>query len=146
KYGLQNVSFPAAVFLRFALSALIMRAIATGGNSITEISSKQWLIFFIILFTSGGAAIYLYYFGLRRISASVSTICELAFPLTAILLEYFLRGNMLSPVQWGAVLLLILAIGRVSVIQNQLSKESVLLEDKNLIHTTNSLNFPAEKE
>jgi drug/metabolite transporter (DMT)-like permease len=132
KYGLKNLPFPAAVFLRFAMTTLIMLLIATGGGSIAEISQvnpKQWFVFGIILFTSGGAAIFLYYYGLRRISASVSAICELAFPLTAILLEYFLRGNLLTFPQWVGVLILILAISRVLQIQNALSKESLPNKD-----------------
>jgi len=30
--------------------------------------------------------------GLKRITASVSTICELAWPLSAVVLDYFLNG------------------------------------------------------
>ena len=36
-----------------------------------------------------GFAIFFYYYGIKQISASVSTICELAFPLTAVHLSIF---------------------------------------------------------
>ena len=60
------------------------------------------------------AAIFLYYYGLKKISASVAAICELAFPLTAVLLEYFIRGNILGPIQWVGVAILLFSILKVS--------------------------------
>ncbi|HEX9251756.1 MAG TPA: EamA family transporter [Ignavibacteriaceae bacterium] len=111
KRALRNVDYEMGTYLRFLFAAIIMLIIAstTGDiSSITEITTKQIIIFLIIAFTTGGAAIFLYYYGLKHISASVASICELAFPLTAIILEYFVHGNILSPVQWiGAVLLLV---------------------------------------
>lgn len=127
KKGLNNVHFALGTFLRFALTMLIMVVIVSARREwpvLTQITGHQWLVFLIILFTSGGAAIFLYYFGLRNITASVSTICELAFPMTAILLEYFLRGNVLSWVQWLGVAGLLYAIYRVSLLQNTASEDN----------------------
>ncbi|MCJ7554300.1 MAG: DMT family transporter, partial [Ignavibacteriaceae bacterium] len=64
-----------------------------------------------------GAAIFLYYYGLKRITASVAAICELAFPLTAVILEYFIRGNILGPVQWIGAIVLLVSIIKVSWIK-----------------------------
>jgi drug/metabolite transporter (DMT)-like permease len=72
------------------------------------------VIFLLIAFTTGGTAIFLYYYGLKKITASVAAICELAFPLTAIILEYILRKNILGPIQWIGVILLIVSIFKVS--------------------------------
>ncbi len=83
-------------------------------SAVKEVTEFQWMIFGIIAFTSGGLAIFLYYYGLKRISASVATIAELSFPLTAILLEYFLHDNMLDWLQWIGTILLIYSIIRVS--------------------------------
>lgn len=47
-------------------------------SSIKNISENQTIIFIIIALITGGPAIFLYYYGLKHISASVSTICELA--------------------------------------------------------------------
>jgi drug/metabolite transporter (DMT)-like permease len=108
-------------YLRFLFASIIMIVIAasTGDvSSIPQITTKQFIIFLIIAFTTGGAAIFLYYYGLKKISASVASICELAFPLSAVVLEYFVHGNILSPVQWiGAVVLLtsILKVSGISV-------------------------------
>mgnify|MGYP001488301837 CR=1 FL=1 len=117
KRALQNIPFELATYLRFAFASLIMLTIIISTNSfstIFEINISQLLILLLIAFTTGGTAIFLYYFGLRNISASTATICELAFPLTAILLEYFIRGNMLSFVQWLGVLILMFSIIKVS--------------------------------
>jgi riboflavin kinase/FMN adenylyltransferase len=42
---------------------------------------------------------FIYYFGLKRVTASVSTICELAWPLSAVAFDYFLNGNTLNNIQ-----------------------------------------------
>jgi len=86
-------------------------------QSIDTVTSKQIIIFLIIAFTTGGAAIFLYYYGLKKITASVAAVCELAFPLTAVILEYVLRGNILDPVQWIGAVVLLLSIIKVSGIK-----------------------------
>jgi drug/metabolite transporter (DMT)-like permease len=127
KRALRNVSFEMGTYLRFFFSAVIMLVlvISLGDlGSVSEITTKQIIVFLIIAFTTGGAAIFLYYYGLKRISASVAAICELAFPLTAVLLEYFLRGNILNVVQWIGAGVLLLSIVKVSVTQNQQNKNT----------------------
>lgn len=120
KRALRNVGFELGTYLRFLFSTVIMIVTATlfgGISEITSISGSQWLIFLLIAFTTGGAAIFLYYYGLKKVTASVATICELAFPLTAVILEYFIYGNMLDPVQWLGIVILIFSIIKVSSIK-----------------------------
>lgn len=117
KRALRNVSFELGTYLRFALTSLIMLIIVLSSgtiSSISQVSTNQIWIFLIIAFTTGGPAIFLYYFGLKNISASVATICELAFPLVAVVLEYFVHGNILSPVQWIGAAFLLLSILKIS--------------------------------
>ena len=119
KRALRNVSFELGTYLRFAISAIIMLLIITGSGTIQnfpDITSRQIMIFLLIAFTTGGTAIFLYYYGLKQITASVATICELAFPLAAVTLEYFLRGNILRPVQWAGAIVLFLGILQVTKI------------------------------
>ncbi|MFO7525241.1 MAG: EamA family transporter [Ignavibacteriaceae bacterium] len=121
KRALRNVSFEMGTYLRFLFSSLIMLVlvISLGDiNSFSEITDKQIVIFLIIAFTTGGAAIFLYYYGLKRITASVAAICELAFPLTAVILEYFIRGNILGPVQWIGAIVLLFSIIKVTQIRS----------------------------
>jgi len=127
KRALRNVDYEMGTYLRFLFATIIMLIIATTTgdiSSITEVTTKQIIIFLIIAFTTGGAAIFLYYYGLKKISASVASICELAFPLTAVVLEYFVHGNILSPVQWIGAAVLLGSILRVSGINISLPQDS----------------------
>ena len=109
KRGLQKINFRVGTYLRFGVTTLVMLLIVLGTGNITafdQITLHQFITFLIIVFSTGGVAIFLYYHGLKYIKASTSTICELAFPLSAILLEYLIRGNALTWAQWlGAILL-----------------------------------------
>ncbi|MCZ7609830.1 MAG: DMT family transporter [Ignavibacterium sp.] len=117
KRALRNVNYEMGTYLRFLFAAIIMLVIASSTGDISnikDITTKQTVIFLIIAFTTGGSAIFLYYYGLKRISASVASICELAFPLTAVVLDYFVHNNILSPVQWIGTGVLIISILKVS--------------------------------
>ena len=119
KRALKNVTYELGTYLRFIMTTVLMFiiVIAAGDiHSVSEVSDTQWVIFLIIAFTSGGLAIFLYYYGLKRISASVATIAELSFPLTAILLEYLIHDNILDWLQWLGAIILIYSIIRVSKI------------------------------
>jgi drug/metabolite transporter (DMT)-like permease len=128
KRALKNVSYELGTYLRFAITSLIMLIIVSASgtiNNIGDISGTQISIFLLIAFTTGGPAIFLYYFGLKRISASVASICELAFPLTAVILEFILRHNILGPVQWVGAIILLASILRVTNIRAfQLNSEA----------------------
>lgn len=96
KRALKNITYEVGTYLRFVATSIIMFFVVLvigDFSAVKEVTEFQWIIFGIIAFTSGGFAISLYYYGLKRISASVATIAELSFPLTAILLEYFLHDN-----------------------------------------------------
>lgn len=75
---------------------------------------KNWLIFIIIALTTGSGAILLYYFGLRYITAKVATMCELCFPISSVIFDYLINGNVLSPVQIVSAGLMILSIIKIS--------------------------------
>jgi len=74
----------------------------------------------IIVFTSGALAMFLYYFGLNRVKASQATILELFRPLSAIILDYFINGNVLSTAQMIATAILLFAIFKIVQAQNKL--------------------------
>ena len=117
KRALRNVDYEMGTYLRFLFASIIMFIIsATTGDiySVAIVTPKQIIIFLIIAFTTGGAAIFLYYYGLKNIIASIATICELAFPLVAVVLEYIVHGNILSPIQWIGVAFLLFSILKIS--------------------------------
>ncbi|WKZ68348.1 MAG: EamA family transporter [Melioribacteraceae bacterium] len=127
KRALRNVGFELGTYLRFAISSIIMLIIVLPLGQlpqIAEVTTDQFLIFLLIAFTTGGAAIFLYYYGLKIVTASVATICEMAFPLTAVILEYLLRDNILDPVQWIGVAILLYSIFKVTRMSQERIKGS----------------------
>ena len=122
KMALRNIDFALATYLRFLFATIILLVVvlvAGDFNSFADISIDQFMVFLLIAFTTGGAAIFLYYYGLKHVSASVATICELAFPLSAVILEYFLRDNILYPVQWIGVVMLFISIIQVTKVNKK---------------------------
>jgi len=53
----------------------------------------------LITFTSGAGALFLYYFGLNKITALNATIFELAWPLSGIFFDWYFNGNILNTTQ-----------------------------------------------
>ncbi len=118
KKVLQKFSFFTATFYRYAFTSIIMLlfVLSTGTlKSIPDITGFQWTIFAIIGITTGSGAIFLYYFGLTRIRAMLATICELCFPVSAILFDYLVNDRVLSTVQWISAGVLIFAILKLSL-------------------------------
>jgi drug/metabolite transporter (DMT)-like permease len=95
---------------------MLLYVISTGiWKNIPEINGLQWTIFVIIGITTGSGAIFLYYFGLTRVRAMLATICELCFPVSAILFDYLVNDRILSPMQWVSAAVLIFAILKLSL-------------------------------
>ena len=69
----------------------------------------------VIALTTGSGAILLYYFGLSRVPARVSALCEMCLPLSAILFDYLVNGSVLGPWQWVGAVLMLSAILRVTL-------------------------------
>ena len=107
------------------LLALIFLLVGGQGLAFDSVTPTNWLLILVIGLTTGSGAIFLYYFGLSRVKASVSAICELCLPLSAIVFDYFVNGSVLGPWQWAGAVALILAIFKVSVTpQASLTRES----------------------
>jgi drug/metabolite transporter (DMT)-like permease len=62
-------------------------------------------------------ALWVYYKGLQKTPATVSAIVELAFPLTAIFVDYFLYNTVLTAPQLLAGAVLLYAAYRVACTQ-----------------------------
>jgi drug/metabolite transporter (DMT)-like permease len=108
-------------YLRFGITSLILLIVVSilgEFQSVASVSNSQWLIFILIAFTTGGPAIFIYYYGLKNITASSATILELAFPLTAVVLEYILHDNILDFDQWIGVAILLFSITKVVKMSN----------------------------
>src|SRR3989338_4231808 len=133
KYSLRNINYGLLAALRFGLTVLIMLVPAwTYLGKVGEmVTTKQWQTLAIIVFTSGAMAMYLYYYGLKKIPASLSTLCELAWPLSAVLFDYFINGNVLSWPQMLGGLALVLSVFQVTRMTRSRTIIGTVLAGKN---------------
>lgn len=113
KRALAHTSFLLGTWLRFAMTTLIAFIIVFFTmqlDAISQVSFNQWKTLLIIACTTGAAAIFIYYYGLKRVKASSSTIFEMAFPIVALLLEFYIQGTTIQPMQYVGVIILVFAI------------------------------------
>lgn len=113
KYVLNKVSFLTATALRFLLTpvfAFLFILLLGQTGSLTSVTPTQWGMLLLITCTTGLFALGIYYYGLKRIPAHVSTIIELLFPLSAVVIDYVYFKNPLSLTQIFGGLLLIFSI------------------------------------
>jgi drug/metabolite transporter (DMT)-like permease len=111
KHALKTLSFSVVTALRLSVTAIIAMVVliaVRGYSEINVITTLQWKIILLIVFTSGSVALFIYYYGLKHVMASHSTIYELFWPLSAVAIDWIVRGRVLSPVQYigGAVLIM----------------------------------------
>ena len=125
KYILKNLSFSLVTALRLLLTTIfgIIIIISIKINLLySTISSQQWQAIFLIVFTTGTLALFIYYFGLKNIPASHATIFELFWPLSAVLIDWIINEKTLSVVQLtGAIMLL----GSMTVLSNEKANEKI---------------------
>lgn len=118
---LSSLDFQTATFGRYGVTAglALLWLLGSGeGVPFAAMSAQHWGLALVIGLTTGSGAIFLYYFGLTRVRAVVSAVCELCLPLSAILFDYFLNHSVLGPWQWLGAGLLLTAITAVSTTRN----------------------------
>ena len=59
-------------------------AVTGVGLPFAIVTPANWIVILVISLTTGSGAIFLYYWGLTRVKATVATICELCLPLSAV--------------------------------------------------------------
>ena len=110
KYLLRTAPVAVITGLRLFLTTLLAGAFAFALGqypAMVALEPIQWGSLALIACSAGGVALGIYYWGLRRVPAAHSAVYELAWPISAIVLDYAFRGVLLSPVQLlgGAVLI-----------------------------------------
>lgn len=112
KSALKTLSFPVVTALRLTITAIIAMVVllaVRGYSEINLMTAIQWKTILLIVFTTGSVALFIYYYGLKHVRASHSTIYELFWPFSAVAIDA-LRGRILSPVQIAGGLVLIASI------------------------------------
>lgn len=110
KYSLRGTSFLHITAARFALApvfALILGGFLSQTESLTAITPVQWQYLVGITVSTGLVALAIYYFGLQRVPASRSTILELTWPVSAVIVGYIFLGDRLTATQiLGSIVLI----------------------------------------
>lgn len=118
--------FRVSAALRFMLTAFLsfcVVIIVGDIGSISSLSTFHWQLLWIVVFTSGAGALFLYYFGLKRITASNATIFELAWPLSGIFFDWYFNGNILNATQ--IIFSIVLLVSFFMIIEERKNKTSL---------------------
>lgn len=116
KYNLQSHSQTSITALRFLITTVIAGVVIVFTNpaAFGPITPNHLAKLLMITFSTGLVALWLYYKGLKSTKAQVSTILELAFPLTGVIIDGFVYHSSLAASQYVAAGILIFAITKLS--------------------------------
>ena len=110
KAALKQIPFELVTCIRLIVTGTVALLIITSSGNLSEINNlsiENYKTIIIIVFTSGSIALSIYYYGLQKLAASHTTIYELVWPLSAVLLDWLMKGKTLSLTQMiGAIILL----------------------------------------
>lgn len=129
RYALLNHSNTFITGMRFLLTAplALLFVFAMGAqDSLTTISFDQIKYLTLIAFSTGLFALWIYYRGLRTTPVRISAIVELAFPMTAVAIDYFLYGTVLHWSQYLAGAVLLYAMYNVARLQEEATQVDIL--------------------
>ena len=107
--AMRSISFELLTALRFTVALPLLIALAATHGALTPPGSahtEDYLRILVIALVPGLVAMLLYYRGLRETPASVATLAELAWPASAVVLNYVFLGATISRAELaGAVIL-----------------------------------------
>ena len=110
KRALTHLSFSTLTPLRLWVTTTVAAVLffsLPDRPSILALTSHQWLILLAIVLSTGSVALFIYYYGLKHVPATHATIYELFWPLSAVAIDWLVRGKVLEPSQiLGGILLI----------------------------------------
>ena len=92
------------------VAALVALGVTGDASAYSHVSAKALLALVLLALVPGLLSLLVYYRGLRATPAAAATLGELAFPFTALFLDYLAFGSTLSPSQWVGLALLVTTI------------------------------------
>ena len=109
KAALKQIPFEIMTCIRLIVTGTVALLIITLSGNISDIYSlsiENYKTIIVIVFTSGSIALSIFYYGLQNLAASHTAIYELVWPLSAVLIDWLIRGKTLSIAQMiGAIIL-----------------------------------------
>mgnify|MGYP001322032657 FL=1 len=110
KQALIYLSFSLVTAMRLIITTIVgsFIIIYSGWSAIySHITYEQWNSLMLIVISTGTVALFIYYYGLKKLPASHTTLFELFWPLSAVMIDWIIIRNPLSiPQLSGAVILL----------------------------------------
>ncbi|MGH2820413.1 MAG: EamA family transporter, partial [Actinomycetota bacterium] len=112
-----RVEFKQLTALRFVVglpATAILLVVFSSASVLRAVDGRAGLTLVLLALLPGLAALLLYYRGLRETPASAATLAELAFPVSAVTINYLAFGTTLGLTQWLGLAVLsatILAMG-----------------------------------
>lgn len=126
---LNKLSFQATTASRFLTALvflLLMQAYSGKLSDISGASQKDWAFVGIIAVLAGLVSLFIYYKGLKNTPAGIATLCELAFPLSAVVVNWiFIPGSHLNLAQIGGGILLLGSITALSVENSRAQSQQI---------------------
>ena len=92
-------------------------------GEVSTASGKDWLYVFIIAVLAGYISLFIYYKGLQNTKASIATLCELAFPLAAVVVNWIFLDATLEFGQIAGSVVLLYAITKLSIVNAESTNE-----------------------
>ncbi len=126
KLALQKRPSMYVTAIRFFLTSTLAfgMVFALGQNkSLSSPTFSQLSRFLLIAVSTGMFSIVIYYRGLKKVQANVSTILELVYPLLAVFIDTTLYKSFLAPAQYAAGVILLFSIYKIAQIQSGHSRE-----------------------
>ena len=113
KAALKQIPFELMTCTRLIVTGTVALLIITSSGNISDIHSlsiENYKTIIVIAFTSGSIALSIYYYGLQNLPASHTAIYELVWPLSAVLIDWLIRGKTLSLAQMVGAIILVSSI------------------------------------
>lgn len=124
----QHLDFSTLTSLRFAIglpAAALIMGLTSGAGQLRSIDGRAGIAVVLLALVPGLAALLTYYHGLAHTPASAATLAELAFPLTAITINYTIFGTTLTPSQWTGTTLLAATITTLTWLSRQNQPQTI---------------------
>ena len=117
KYSLRELDSRIVTPLRLGLTAAISGlylVLFVDLASVPSLSPEQVFFLIAIVLSSGTVALSIYYFGLKKVQASQSTLLEMFWPISAVTIDWVFFGHALTWSQIVGAVLMLTAIYRVT--------------------------------
>jgi len=117
KYSLKELDSRIVTPLRLGLTSVISGLyllLFVEYSSLPGLSSEQIFFLIAIVLSSGTVALSIYYFGLKKVDASQSTLLEMFWPISAVTIDWIFFDHALTWTQVAGAILMLYAIYRVT--------------------------------